>query len=268
MTESDNPDGNASSPELPTPAEAMATARNLARNLGYAVFPVRPDKRPACRHGFEDATREGAAIEALWRASPGPLIGIATGTVSGVWVLDLDVKHPGGVDFWHANRHRILPTRVYRTRSGGLHCYFRDGGTHRNTTRRPVEGVDTRGIGGYVVAWFAAGFECLDASLPAPWPAWLSQKVAPPKVERGPYRRPDTANADLRGLLDKLAGAAEGERNALLFWTACRLSERGLKGREIEALLLPTAGAIGLSDDEARRTIASAGRVGSTMGGT
>ena len=86
MTESDTSGQNASTPstELPTPAEAMATARNLARNLGYAVFPVRPDKRPACRHGFEDAVTDPVAIETLWQTSPKPLIDIATDTVSDV----------------------------------------------------------------------------------------------------------------------------------------------------------------------------------------
>jgi hypothetical protein len=58
----------------------------------------------------------------------------------------------------------------------------------------------------------------------------------------------------------RLAEAQEGERNAVLYWCACRLAERGMRHGEIEALLLPIARDIGLADFEARRTIASAMR--------
>ena len=44
----------------------------------------------------------------------------------------------------------------------------------------------------------------------------------------------------------------------MLFWAACRCVERGMRQREIEALLIPTAIGTGLSDIEARRTITSA----------
>jgi hypothetical protein len=54
-------------------------------------FPCRADKSPACPHGFRDASRDPAAILQLWHRFPGPLIGIATGAVSGVWVVDVSM---------------------------------------------------------------------------------------------------------------------------------------------------------------------------------
>src|SRR5690242_17245034 len=82
-------------------------AQNIARNCGYAVHPVREDKRPASPNGFYNAEREPAKIADLWRRHPGPLVGIAC-EASGISVLDIDIKHPEAVSWWRAN-HKRLP---------------------------------------------------------------------------------------------------------------------------------------------------------------
>ena len=60
------------------------------------------------------------------------------------------------------------------------------------------------------------------------------------------------------------AGAREGERNQMLFWSACRLAERVSAGqlsqREASALLNAAAHEAGLTENEAQRTIQSAWR--------
>lgn len=246
----------------PSPDEALVIAVNIAKRYGWAVFPCRSDKRPACAHGFKDASCEASQIEALWDISPGPLIGLATGTVSGIWAVDVDVKHQEAIDWWHLAHPRLLPTKAYRTRSGGVHCYYRDGSGIGNTASKICKGVDTRGDGGYVIFWYAAGLECLDTAEPAPFPAWLRGLLEKPvrPVGRGSAGYQGNPDGGLRGLLDKVAGAAEGERNQLLFWAACRLFAKGLKGAEVEGLLVPIAVNTGLADPEARRTIASAER--------
>jgi len=244
--------------------EACRLAGNLARNAGYAVFPCRSDKSPACPHGFKEASRDPADILQLWHRWPGPLIGIATGTVSQVWVVDVDVKHREACTWWRANHPRLLPTRTYETRSGGLHLYYRDGTGIGCTTGRICKGIDTRGDGGYVVYWFATGLACRDHSPPAPWPAWLRDALTPPRPTPVISHRSPTASADtaIAGIVRRVTEAREGERNAVLFWAACRLLERGMRLRDVEALLLPTAINIGLTEAEARRTITSAqGRV-------
>ena len=248
-------------------AHAAVLAANLSRNCGYAVFPCRADKSPACPHGFKDASRDPDAIAELWRRWPGPLIGIATGAVSGIDVLDVDAKHPIALAWWHAAARRMPPTRLYRTRSGGLHAYLTHADGVANTASKLARGVDTRGDGGYAVYWFAAGFECLDHSPPAPWPAWLLECVLwkPPAASPTPARaRLTNAGKALDGVADAIGRATEGERNRLLFWGACRFGERmraGLIGRrEAEATLIAAAGSTGLQEAEARRTIASAWR--------
>jgi hypothetical protein len=235
----------------------------LATNCGYAVFPCLENKAPAIPGpgGYKHASGDPAAIFKLWHDNPGPLIGVATGAVSHLWVLDIDQKHPEAVLWWQDNHHRLLPTRAYETRSGGIHLHYRDGDGDGVgcTTSRICKGIDTRGDGGYVIHWFAAGFACHDHSPPAPWPQWLRDALAPPPRPAEPrHVAPVPAEAAIAGIVRRLAEAQEGERNAVLFWCACKLAERGIRQGEIETLLIPTARNIGLSDIETRRTIKSA----------
>jgi hypothetical protein len=152
-----------------------------------------------------------------------------------------------------------MPTRVYRTRSGGLHCWFRHREGVKNTQGKIEPGVDTRGEGGFAVFWFAAGFECLDHSPLALWPAWLLAETAPkPAPPKHSYRPASNGSAVIDGIRRRLSEARVGERNGVLFWAACRLDERGIRQGEIEALLLPVARGIGLTEFEIRRTIGSA----------
>jgi hypothetical protein len=240
-------------------------AQNLARNCGYAVFPCRIDKTPACPHGFHDAATHGQQVAALWDRWPGELIGVATGARSNLDVLDVDPEHGDAFVWWQQNHSRLLPARVFRTRRRGLHLYFKHRDGMKNTQGKLARGVDTRGDGGYAIYWFAAGCECLDPTPPQPFPGWVFDALTyrpppPPHSPRPPAGRGITGSSrgPIDGILRKLASAQEGERNGLLFWAACRLYGRGISTRDAEAMLLPIAIGIGLTDPEARRTIASA----------
>jgi hypothetical protein len=248
-----------------TAKEACRFAQNLARNCGYAVFPVgenKPPTRPKSEggEGWKDGSTDPDRISWLWLRWPGPLIGIVTGEPSGISVLDVDRKCTASVVWWRENYARLLPTRVYETRGGGLHVYFRHIEGIRNTQGKLCKGVDTRGEGGYIVSWYSAGFHCFDHSPPAPWPAWLLDELTRAPIRAEPPHSAKLPNTDrvLAGIVHRVAVATEGERNAVLFWGACRCAERGIRPREIEALLLPAAVGSGLPDIEARRTISSA----------
>src|SRR5437763_1799333 len=153
--------------------EACSLAQNLAHNYGYAVFSCHQDKNPATLHGFKDATADPELIAKLWRRWPGPLIGVATGAASGISVLDVDIKGDEARGWWRQNEQRLPLTRTYRTRGGGLHLVFRHVPGILCRVGKPVLGIDVRGEGGYVIFWFAAGFECVDHAPAAPWPHWL-----------------------------------------------------------------------------------------------
>jgi hypothetical protein len=105
-------------------ARAIAAARALG-GQGYSVFPCRPDKRPATPNGFKDAVSDADSIAELWRCHPGVLVGVVTGEMSGLAVLDIDTKkHPEAQAWFELHQDRPLPTRQHRTRSGGLHLLY------------------------------------------------------------------------------------------------------------------------------------------------
>jgi hypothetical protein len=244
--------------------EACRLAINLARNAGYAVFPCGDNKRPTrpgeagVLHGFHDATKDPAEIAFLWAHWPGPLIGIATGEASGIAVLDIDSKHPEALAWWQENHSRLLPTRCFATRSGGLHLYYQHRDGIRNTQGRLCPGVDSRGDGGYVIHWFSAGFECRCHEQPQPFPDWLHHELTyRPAPDPAPTALINPERA-IEGVLRKLAATREGERNGVLFWAACKLKAHGLHQPEIEALVLPIAISIGLTEHETRATTKSA----------
>ncbi len=243
--------------------ETVTLAVNLARNCGWPVFPCGENKRPTLKRWPERASTNSAEIERLWREHTGPLIGIVCGERSGISVLDLDVKYDAARAWYHQNRDRIPTTRSFRSRSGGAHLYFLHAADVRNTASKIAEGVDTRGQGGFVISWFAAGLPCLDHTPPAPWPAWLLKLILPAPV-RPVLRRslpPRDTDAAITGILRTVSGAPEGQRNGRLNWAAFRMGERvqcGQIGRnEAEALLIEAATAAGLMKAEAIATIGS-----------
>src|SRR5436309_6082569 len=70
----------------------------LARALEYAqrgwhVFPLAPGTKKPIKgsNGFKDATTSASRIRDWWRESPDANVAIATGTVSGVFVVDADL---------------------------------------------------------------------------------------------------------------------------------------------------------------------------------
>jgi hypothetical protein len=243
--------------------DTVTIAQNLGRNCGWHVFPARANKKPACEHGFKDAGTDPDRIAYLWRNQPGPLIGVATGAVSGFDVLDIDLKHDAALHWWHTNHVAMPVTRTYRTRSGGLHLFFVHQVGLSCSAGKICAGIDIRADKGYIISWFAAGFECLDHASPAPWPAALIAallpKPTPPPAGRS--MSPHHQERAIDGSLRLVAAAPEGQRNALLFWAACRLSDYVRKDlldvAEAERLLVGAAMAAGLKESEARTTALS-----------
>ena len=229
---------------------------------GWFCFPCLRDKRPATPRGFKQARRDPNGLRELWRQFAAPLVGVLTGAACDVDVLDLDHKHLEASAWWTANRDRLPKTRCHRTRSGGLHLLFRHAAGLRSTAAKIAPGVDTRGDGGYIIWWPAAGFPVLNDMPPAPWPAWLIGQLQTPSATSRKHRTmiiPD--DRALGRLVRVVAGAPEGQRNNLAFWAACRAGEMarsGLIGLETAAAVIAAAAVrAGLSQREAERTARS-----------
>jgi Bifunctional DNA primase/polymerase, N-terminal len=243
------------------PLAALEAALALGAD-GWFCFPCLEDKRPATPHGFKDAKSDLRRLRDLWRQNPAPLVGVATGAASSVDALDIDCKHLEAREWWAANRDRLPQTRSHRTRSGGLHLLFRHAVGFRSSAGKIAPGVDTRGGGGYIIWWPAAGLPVLEDTAPAPWPAWLlAQLQTPPERCQRPAAVLIPDDRTLGRLVRVVTGAPEGQRNNLAFWAACRAGEMarsGLLGLETAVAVIASAAMrAGLSQRDAERTARS-----------
>lgn len=123
---------------------------------GWSVVPIEPGgKRPLVR--WEELQQRRASPAELhdWLARwPDANVGIVTGSISGLLVLDVDPRHDGSESLAALEaEHGALPATVEAlTGGGGRHLYFaHPGGVLRNRVGlRP--GIDLRGDAGLVVA--------------------------------------------------------------------------------------------------------------------
>jgi hypothetical protein len=120
------------------------------RQENLSIIPVGDDKRPLIQWK-EFQTRLAREEELLewWRAMPGANIGIVTGRISGITVIDCD--SPDAI----AWVEECLPSSylgpIVGTPRGGRHYWFKYTEELRTGTAfRP--GVDLRNDGGYVLA--------------------------------------------------------------------------------------------------------------------
>lgn len=119
---------------------------------GLYVFPLAPrEKRPmAGSRGFKDATINPEQIAAWWEQYPDMNIGIATGTVSGILVVDVDA-HKGGMET--LAKLGLVPTLTAITGNGGRHIiYAIPAGVNIKSACERWPGVDIKCEGGYIVA--------------------------------------------------------------------------------------------------------------------
>jgi len=231
--------------------QALTAALELART-GVAVFPCGHNKIPATPHGFYDASTDAATVQELWHRHGGPLVGVRTGTASGIDVLDLDAKHAN--QWWADHRHRLPPTRTHRTRSGGLHLIFVHAEGLRCSTSKLSRGIDIKADRGCAIWWPAAGLPVLHEGPLAYWPAWLLAQLKPP-TPPPPARPVVPDDRRLQQILLRVATAHVGERNDITFWAACRFAEMVATGLISEtdamALIIDAAMAAGLPHGEA-----------------
>jgi hypothetical protein len=151
------------------------------------VFPCRPlDKRPATTNGLNDATTDLDIIRQWWRQEHQFNIAIATGAVSGIFVIDVD-----GLDAEIELRNLEvkyggLPSTVEVITARGRHVYFRSPELPvRNSASKIAPGIDVRGDGGYVLAppsihpsgrRYEWSVDCAGSLARAP--TWLIQKIS------------------------------------------------------------------------------------------
>ena len=136
-------------------SRAMLLAALGYAELSWHVHPLN-GKRPLLKKWPERASIDPKQIREWFRQYPDANLGIVTGRVSGLLVIDVDDK--GGVS-GTATFRRLgqelgrLPGTLRVKTPNGVHHYFAYPGIEiRNSAGRLGEGIDIRADGGYVVA--------------------------------------------------------------------------------------------------------------------
>jgi putative DNA primase/helicase len=228
-----------------TDGNVMLNAALAYAARGLAVHPLEPfGKKPFTKHGFKDATTAVEQITRWWTDTPDANIGIATGAVSQISVLDVDIKEWEGkhgddtLRALTAQHGALPPTLVQVTWSGGMQIIFA-------YTPKAAQGVncygpdlDGRNDGGYIVAppshvidearegvyqWL--GDPAITAL--APMPQWLLDRIVKGGTKSAKPPR-DAAIKELRN------GKA---RNTNLTSIGGALRRKGAEPDEIEAAL-------------------------------
>lgn len=281
----------------------MQAALETSSLFGLAVFPTGPECKPGKLLKLEeppageprgiacyDATKDPARIRALWTRYPEANISVATGDISGVWVLDVDDKDgfQGSRDLDHlqAMFGELPRSWCSRTPSGGRHLWFRQPDrpmTNRVHFRIPdgkggeyKAGLDVRTNGGAAAVppsrkpsgpyvWVVDPTEADIAEAPV----WLLDLVDPPLPPSKPFEPVHVASLDrtaryvaaaVNSECGELArmGAGSG-RNLKLFMASANLGQlvgaRLLDEAVAERALLAAATDCGLLKEDGRRSV-------------
>jgi len=198
------------------------------------VIPVEPrGKRPLVQwepYQHEPATED--QIRQWWTERPHSNIGVVTGQVSGIVVLDVDGAEGAAT---LEQQHELDPTPFSNTAKGGHYIFRHPGDVELRNFTRKLPGLDFRGDGGYIVAPPSVH----QSGHVYSWGVW-------------PHQQPP---ADLPGWLRALVGSnghaptattppaeteriAEGRRNDALTKLGGSMRRRGFTPKAIEAALI------------------------------
>jgi len=237
---------------------------------GWSVIPLHArGKRPAVRwQEYQHRLASEQEVKGWFDIWPNANLGIVTGAVSGLAVLDVDPQHGGVESLQECEEvHEPLPNTVEAvTGGGGRHVYFAYPGVfiHNRVGLKP--GIDLRGDGGYIVAppsihpsghcyTWKSSHHPKSTSL-ADMPNWLMKLATTQAQHRG------HSLTHWRNLVKE--GVNEGERNNTIASMAGLLLWRGVDSQVVLDLLL-CWNAIRcrppLSEDEVARTVDSITRL-------
>lgn len=292
----------------------MQAALDYASILNLSVFPTGLDCKPGSLRKLQpppegeakmiacyDATRDPREIEALWSRYPDANVSVATGAISGVFVLDVDDKagFSGSDDLCRLQTmYGALPhTWRSRTPSGGAHLWFKQPDRPMaNRVHFPIpdgqggsrkSGLDVRTSGGAAAAppsrkpngkyiWLD---DPADTAL-AEAPAWLLELIDPPLPPARPFEPVRVASLERTARYVEAAVNAEcgdlgrmapgSGRNLKLFMASANLGQlvgAGLLPHAVaERALLQAAGECGLVKEDGHRAVAATITSGMTKG--
>jgi len=194
-------------------------------------------KVPITRNGLNDATTHESKVKEYWSLYPQANIGIAI--PPGYFVLDVDISHNGFESLEKLQNEvcELPKTLQITTGTGGAHFWYNTYREIRNTARLGgYEGLDIRGIGGYVIAPPSIHRNGLPYERSPVWSGPIT--LAPPELIDFCLKKP-VAQSSLGNDSGELF---EGERNDSLARDAGAMRRRGFSEQAIlQALLITNA---------------------------
>lgn len=230
--------------------DSSATPFEQAKNLlkqGFSLLPLHsingngyctcsnpactsPGKHPITKNGLKDASSDEQIISTWLRRYPFANIGIATGSTSGLVVLDVDLKS-GGIGSLEALEKKygsLSGQTEVSSGGGGKHFYYLAPELPLKNRAGILPGIDFKAENGYIIAppsKHTSGQEYKwthQVPLKA-MPLWLLELVQRESFE---------LNADLN-----TNGIASGKRNSTLMSIAGFLKSKGLANQSISNLI-------------------------------
>ena len=193
----------------------LESALELWRS-GFSIIPIQPGgKRPLVPWTeYQSRRPTEEEIHQWWQQYPNANIGIVTGKISGIVVIDLDLDK--GDNESGAKIYEQAPTDlIVKTGRGGYHLYYRypEDVDHISNRVGLLPGVDIRADGGYVVAPPSVHssrrlYEWIRRGEPRELPPHLVGLL----TSHTPAER-DGEESRSKWLSDLLAGVGEGQRN-------------------------------------------------------
>ncbi|MFC1988048.1 bifunctional DNA primase/polymerase [Chloroflexota bacterium] len=189
-------------------------------------------KVPLVEHGLKDSTLTTLGVKEYWTRWPKANIGVVI--PEGYFVVDVDVEHNGFDSIGKLQRQigELPETLLITTGGGGAHYWYKTPKPIKNTTRLAgLEGLDIRGLGGYVVA--PPSLHCSGNRYEIS-PIWQGPIIEAPQalIELCLKRQPVESNASSDNPI------SEGARNDTLTRDAGAMRRRGLSQDAILAALL------------------------------
>jgi bifunctional DNA primase/polymerase-like protein len=243
----------------PRPKVPMIEAALTYASNGWPVFPLLGKTPLKGSNGHKDATCDQQKIQEWWSKNPTANIGLATGKLSGLLVLDVDPRH-GGHDSFKKLEAAYGPfpqTRMSRTAHGGLHRFYgypNDNNRYPNAVElQGLPGIDVRGDGGYVVLPPSRLYDRLsyiwgDTAVPiAPAPRWLLDTLTkqPVQHEKNPQGGGFARVTEKKWLSEAVEKAREGNRNQIGFSLACQLRDDGFSQQQAHDIMLSYVDQVG-----------------------
>ncbi len=251
--------------------------RDALKALAFGpLVPLSHELRPMVK--FENAARSVADVEHTWRRYPDAGIGVLS-QPSRLIVIDVESpkKKPGTPDgMWtlfclQRELGPLPPTRMHRTKSGGVHCVYRVHEELRASQGKLRGGKQAPGVdivaGNQVLRWppttgYKLHYHVEISTLPE---VWLEALRDPPTPQRSEQSNIERMSAYVDKVVANFAGLAAG-RMVALNSSAYSLGRTSLSEAQIESALLRACEANGALREHGERSCRATIRRGAIAG--